>query len=90
MRFFKRILDSYRRRVDVRDIAERIEEDNFIVFLKIKNNFMTYFTRLLKESQENSTILLQFYESTVRSLSLEYFIFEANNGLNDFQAKVNL
>lgn len=61
MRFFKRILDSYRRRVDVKDITERTEEENFIVFLKIKNNFMTYFTRLLRESQENSTILLQFY-----------------------------
>lgn len=90
MRFFKRILDSYRRRVDVKDITERTEEENFIVFLKIKNNFMTYFTRLLRDSQENSTILLQFYESTVRSLSLEYFTFENSNGLTDFQAKVNI
>lgn len=90
MRFFKRMLDSYRRRVEVRDIAERNEEENFLVFLKTKNNFMAYFARLLRDSQENSTILLQFYEATVKSLSLEYFTFDSNNGLTDFQAKVNV
>lgn len=72
MRFFKRILENCRKRVDIKALNGKEELETFVVFLKLKNNFMIYFGRLIKENLENN-IFLNFYELTSRVLSFEYF-----------------
>jgi hypothetical protein len=71
MRFFRRLCDLFRRRPT--DPTDPADQQNFLVFLKIRNNFMGYFSRLLRETQENPALMLQFFESTARALALEHF-----------------
>jgi len=48
MRFFKRLLEIHRKKVDITELMTENEQTNFIIFLKTKNNFMIYFSRLIK------------------------------------------
>jgi hypothetical protein len=87
MRFFRRLSDNFRRRVELAELTDSADQQNFIIFLKIKSNFMRYFSRLLKETQENPPILLQFFESTAKSLTLEHYNFDFTD--SEFIRSVN-
>jgi hypothetical protein len=57
-------------------MKEKEELENFLIFLKIKNNFMTYFGKLVKENLDN-TIFLNFFELTSKALVFEFYNHDA-------------
>ena len=70
LRFFKKIIEFFRKKNDYKETTEYEERDIFIIFLKAKINYMGYFNRLFKENTENQTLFIQFYELTSKALSL--------------------
>jgi len=50
MRFFKRLVEGYRKRYEAASKSDKKELQNFVIFLKTKNNFMQYFGLLVKEN----------------------------------------
>ena len=85
MRFFRRVCDNFRRK-HTADPIDPSEQQNFLVFLKIRNNFMTYFSRLFRENPDSPTMLVQFFDSTKGTLSLDHFSFAPEG---DYGREVN-
>lgn len=47
VRFLKRLIDSFKKRIEQRDLNDKEEQENFIIFIKIKNNFILYLKKVL-------------------------------------------